>query len=148
MRAPRHTWSCGAQGIQGEHAYPTAQDPLFPRLPVGSESRRGSNGTYDLTTLREAVSLAVRLSVYHGLLMLAKFLGGDNLTTVSRLMGHSKISMTARYAHSLDDAKIAVVSKLDFADVCSSRDPNWTPVPISIEAGSGGKILPASMMGL
>ena len=56
--------------------------------------------------------------------MLAKFLGGDNLITVSKLMGPWKISMTARYAHSLDDAKITVVRRLDFVGVCFSPDPN------------------------
>jgi integrase len=43
---------------------------------------------------------------------------GVDLITVQQLLGHAKITMTARYAHSLPDAKIAAVRRLDFAGVC------------------------------
>jgi len=49
---------------------------------------------------------------------------GVDIVSVQHLLGHSKITMTARYAHSLADAKIAAVSKLDFAGVCSLPDSN------------------------
>jgi integrase len=43
---------------------------------------------------------------------------GVDLITVQQLLGHAKITMTARYAHSLPDDKIAAVRRLDFARVC------------------------------
>jgi integrase len=49
---------------------------------------------------------------------------GVDIVSVQHLLGHSKITMTARYAHSLADAKMAAVSKLDLAGVCSSPDSN------------------------
>jgi integrase len=58
---------------------------------------------------------------------------GVDIISVQHLLGHSKITMTARYAHSLADAKIAAVSMLDSAGVCSSLDSNRTPAPISPE---------------
>jgi len=73
---------------------------------------------------------------------------GVDLITVQHLLGHAKISMTARYAHSLADDKIPAVRRLDFAGFCSSLDPERTPTPISSEAGDGGKVLPANTMGL
>ena len=42
---------------------------------------------------------------------------GVDLVTVQHLMGHSTISMTTRYAHSLADDKMAAVRRLDFAGV-------------------------------
>ncbi|MBZ5698646.1 MAG: site-specific integrase [Acidobacteriia bacterium] len=73
---------------------------------------------------------------------------GVDLITVQHLLGHARISMTARYAHSLADDKIAAVRRLDLAAVCSLPDPNRTPVPISTEAGNGNKVLPAMTLGL
>jgi integrase len=55
---------------------------------------------------------------------------GVDIVSVQHLLGHSKITMTARYAHSLADAKMAAVSKLDLAGVCSSPDSNRTPTPV------------------
>jgi integrase len=49
---------------------------------------------------------------------------GVDIVSVQHLLGHSKITMTARYAHSLADAKMAAVIKLDLAGVCSSPDSN------------------------
>jgi integrase len=56
---------------------------------------------------------------------------GVDIIMVQKLLGHSKITMTERYAHSFADAKMAAVIKLDLADFCSSPDPSWTPAPIS-----------------
>ena len=47
---------------------------------------------------------------------------GVDLVTVSHLLGHSRITMTARYAHALADVKIAAVSELDLAGFCSAPD--------------------------
>jgi integrase len=52
---------------------------------------------------------------------------GVDIISVQPLLGHSKITMTARYAHSLADVKMAAVWKLDFAGSCSSPDPSRTP---------------------
>jgi integrase len=49
---------------------------------------------------------------------------GVDIVSVQHLLGHSKITMTARYAHSLADAKMAAVGKLDIAGVCSLSDSN------------------------
>ncbi len=61
---------------------------------------------------------------------------GVSIVTVQRLLAHSKITMTARYAHSLADVKMAAVSKLDLAVVCSVPDPNRTPSPTGVAAKS------------
>lgn len=42
---------------------------------------------------------------------------GVDLITVQHLLGHSKITMTERYAHSLADDKMTAVRRLDFAGV-------------------------------
>jgi integrase len=52
---------------------------------------------------------------------------GVDIVTVQHLLGHSKITMTARYAHALADVKLAAVSKLDLAGFCSSLDSNRPP---------------------
>ncbi len=38
---------------------------------------------------------------------------GVDISTVQHLLGHARISMTARYAHSPDTARIAAVKRLD-----------------------------------
>ena len=58
---------------------------------------------------------------------------GVDIVSVQHLLGHSKITMTARYAHSLADAKIAAVSKLDLTGSHSVLDSNRTPDPIPAE---------------
>jgi integrase len=63
---------------------------------------------------------------------------GVDIVTVQYLLGHSKITMTARYAHALADVKIAAVCKLDLAGVCPSPDPNRTPRPSGVVAESTG----------
>jgi integrase len=40
-----------------------------------------------------------------------------DIITVQHLMGHSKITMTQHYTHSLADDKISTVNRLDFAGV-------------------------------
>jgi integrase len=61
---------------------------------------------------------------------------GVDIVTVQKLLGHSKITMTERYTHSLADVKMAAVSKLDLAGVCSVPDPNRTPSPTGVVAES------------
>jgi len=48
---------------------------------------------------------------------------GVDLITLQKLLGHSSITMTARYAHALADAKMAAVAKLDGHQM----DTIWTP---------------------
>ena len=52
---------------------------------------------------------------------------GVDIVTVQNLLGHSKITMTARYAHALADVKMAAVSKLDLVGFHSAPDSNRTP---------------------
>jgi integrase len=72
---------------------------------------------------------------------------GADLITVQQLLGHAKIAMTARYAHSMADDKIAAVSKLDFAGSCSSPDPNRTPGSQMPVSETGAKVLQPSTIG-
>jgi integrase len=59
-----------------------------------------------------------------------------DVVIVQNLLDIPIITMTARYAHSLSDVKMAAVSKLDLADVCSVPDPNRTPSPTGVVAES------------
>jgi integrase len=61
---------------------------------------------------------------------------GVDIVTVQHFLGHSKITMTARYAHSLADVKIAAVSKLDLAGFHPVLDSNRTPSPSGVAAKS------------
>jgi integrase len=64
---------------------------------------------------------------------------GVDIITVQKLLGHSKVTMTERYTHSLADVKMAAVNKLDSLDlagVCSVPDPNRTPSPTGVVAES------------
>lgn len=69
---------------------------------------------------------------------------GVDLVTVSHLLGHSRITMTARYAHALADVKIAAVSKLDLAGFCSALDSNRTPSSSGADAKSEANSFAAS----
>jgi len=51
---------------------------------------------------------------------------GVDIITVQHLLGHARISMTARYAHSPDQARIAAVKRLDGL-FDSQSDPNRSP---------------------
>lgn len=57
---------------------------------------------------------------------------GVDIITVQHLLGHAKITMTARYAHSPDPSRIAAVRQLDRL---TQQDPNRSPAQKS-EAGS------------
>jgi integrase len=56
---------------------------------------------------------------------------GVDIITVQHLLGHAKITMTARYAHSPDPSRIAAVKQLDRL---LQTDPNRSPAQKS-EAG-------------
>lgn len=58
---------------------------------------------------------------------------GVDLITVQQLLGHAKITMTARYAHSLASDKIAAVSELDLAGVCFLPGSNRPLTAISAD---------------
>jgi hypothetical protein len=62
---------------------------------------------------------------------------GVDIITIQKLFGHSKITMTESYTHSVADVKMAAVSKLDFAGLCLVPDPNQTPSPTGVVAESG-----------
>ena len=51
---------------------------------------------------------------------------GTDIVTVQRLLGHARISMTARYAHSSDETRRAAVGKLD-RHVSSEGSPRSAP---------------------
>jgi len=52
---------------------------------------------------------------------------GVDLVTVQHLLGHSKITMTARYAHALFDAKMDAVRRLESGEKAQEVDPNRPP---------------------
>jgi integrase len=59
---------------------------------------------------------------------------GVDIITVQHLLGHAKISVTARYAHSPDNARVAAVKRLD--ELFSSQSaPNRPP-----EVKMGGEV--------
>jgi integrase len=70
---------------------------------------------------------------------------GVDLITVQHLLGHSKITMTARYAHSLADAKIEAVKKLEKV---SKPDPKRTPEGSGQEDAEGTKLKRINNLGL
>lgn len=73
---------------------------------------------------------------------------GVDLITVQHLLGHARITMTARYAHSLADDKIAAVRRLDRDDIGLQPAPNRPPGPILADVGEGSKSFPAKAVGL
>jgi site-specific recombinase XerD len=54
----------------------------------------------------------------------AATLAGVDFASVQDHLGHSKIALTGRYAHSLADVKMAAVCKLNVAGSCFSPDPD------------------------
>jgi integrase len=56
---------------------------------------------------------------------------GVDIITVQHLLGHAKISMTARYAHSPNNARIAAVRRLD--ELFSSRPESNRPPEANVE---------------
>jgi hypothetical protein len=57
--------------------------------------------------------------------------------------GHSKITMTAPFAHSLADVKISAECKLDLAAVCPAANSNRTSNSPDVIAESAGNSLAA-----
>jgi integrase len=64
---------------------------------------------------------------------------GTDLITVQHLLGHAKITMTARYAHPLADDKIAAVRRLDGSRFELSSVPNRSPGRNLMSAALGTK---------
>jgi len=77
-------------------------------------------------TNNEGISFATRL-----------VRAGVDLITVQHLLGHSKITMTPANAHSLADAKIEAVKKLEKV---SKPDPKRTPEGSGQKDGEGTKL--------
>ena len=73
---------------------------------------------------------------------------GADLITVQHLLGHAKITMTARYAHPLADDKMAAVRRLDGSSFQLSSVPNQSPER-NLESGAlGTKDLTLNKLGL
>ena len=66
----------------------------------------------------------------------------DNFS-IQHLLGHSKTTMTACYAHSLADVKMSAVCKLDLAGACPAANSNRTSNSADIRAESAGNCLAA-----
>ena len=54
---------------------------------------------------------------------------GAEPITVQQLLGHAKITTTARYAHTSDKNKIDAVKKLDRAEVSNRAPEAWEATP-------------------
>ena len=72
--------------------------------------------------------------------------GGANIVTVQRLLGHARISMTARYAHSPDATRIAAVEKLDGL-FNSKSGPQSAPGAVIEGQGEFGKPIQVNSLG-
>ena len=70
------------------------------------------------------------------------------MITVQHLLGHAKITMTARYAHPLADDKIAAVRRLDGSRFELSSVPNRSPERNLMPAALGTKDLTLNKLGL
>ena len=71
---------------------------------------------------------------------------GVDLITVQHLLGHARITMTARYAHSPNSARIAAVTRLDSISTSQSV-PNRSPGRILVGAESDAKPMQVSTIG-
>ena len=66
-------------------------------------------------------------------------LAGVDLITVQHLLGHAKITMTARYAHSVEEARIDAVRRLEEGEKAAQPVPNRSPEAKTVSGADGVK---------
>jgi integrase len=71
---------------------------------------------------------------------------GANIVSVQHLLGHARISMTARYAHSPDVTRLAAVEKLDGL-FNSESSPQSAPSAVIEGQGGFGKSIQVNSLG-
>ena len=109
------------QGSKNSFVFPSARKP-------GHEMRDHKKG------FRKAVSIAriahIRFhDLRHTFATRISLLGVD-LITVQQLLGHAKITTTARYAHTADKNKIDAVKQFDRAEVSNRAIGAGEAVPV------------------
>jgi integrase len=131
-----------ARGHKGSLVFPSRRNP-------GHRMRDHKRG------FRKAVRLAgiphIRFHDLRHTFATRLVRAGVDLITVQHLLGHARITMTARYAHTLADDKIAAVRRLDrlaAGELAAQTAPNQPPAHAGVEAGEQVKPHSSNQMGL